>query len=100
MTSQAIILLVCFLTILLLLAYPIGIYMVMVAEGKRIPGLGWVAKLEEMFYRIAGTSSQSSMSWKSYAVALFVFNTIGGLFVYGIQRMQAWLTACCAISRR
>ena len=31
------------------------------------------------------------MGWKRYAVALLVFNTVGALFVYAVQRLQAWL---------
>ena len=31
------------------------------------------------------------MGWKPYAIALLVFNGAGALFVFGVQRMQAWL---------
>ena len=32
-----------------------------------------------------------SMSWKQYALAMLVFNTLGALAVYGLQRLQAYL---------
>ncbi|RBA23538.1 potassium-transporting ATPase subunit KdpA [Herminiimonas fonticola] len=91
MTSQSIMLLVAFLAVLLVLAYPLGIFMAKVAEGTPLRGFGWLRKIENVLYRLAGLSAQTAMSWKSYAIALLVFNTLGALFVYAVQRMQAWL---------
>lgn len=91
MTSQSIMLLVAFLAVLLVLAYPLGLFMAKVGDGTLIRGFGWLLKIENVLYRIAGLSAQSAMTWKSYAIALLVFNTLGALFVYAIQRMQAWL---------
>lgn len=91
MTSQSIMLLVAFLAVLLVLAYPLGLFMAKVGDGTPIRGFGWLLKIENVLYRIAGLSAQSAMTWKSYAIALLVFNTLGALFVYAIQRMQAWL---------
>lgn len=91
MTSQSIMLLVAFLAVLLVLAYPLGLFMAKVGDGTPIRGFGWLLKIENVLYRIAGSSAQSAMTWKSYAIALLVFNTLGALFVYAIQRMQAWL---------
>lgn len=91
MTSQSIMLLVAFLAVLLVLAYPLGLFMAKVGDGTPIRGFGWLLKIENVLYRIAGLSAQTAMTWKSYAIALLVFNTLGALFVYAIQRMQAWL---------
>lgn len=91
MTTQSIMLLVAFLAVLLVLAYPLGLYMAEVGDGTSIRGFGWLLKIESVLYRIAGLSAQSAMTWKSYAIALLVFNTLGALFVYAIQRLQAWL---------
>lgn len=91
MTSQSILLLVVFLAFLLALAYPLGLFMAKVGNGTPIPGFAWLRKIESILYRIAGSSAQSPMSWKSYAIALLVFNTLGALFVYAVQRLQVWL---------
>jgi K+-transporting ATPase ATPase A chain len=91
MTTQAIALLVAFLAVLLVLAYPLGRYLALVGEGGAMRGLGWLHRIEQLFYRIAGTSADAAMGWKRYAVALLVFNTVGALFVYAVQRLQAWL---------
>ena len=87
MTSQSIMLLVAFLAVLLVLAYPLGLFMAKVGDGTAIRGFGWLGKIENVLYRIAGLTAQSAMSWKSYAIALLVFNALGALFVYAVQGM-------------
>jgi K+-transporting ATPase ATPase A chain len=91
MTMQAVLLLVAFLAVLLLLAYPLGAYLARVAEPQAIRGLGWLHKIESLLYRLAGIKGDGEQAWKSYAVALIAFNTLGALFVYAVQRIQAWL---------
>ncbi len=91
MTMQSFVLLAVYLVILLALAYPMGKILVKVGDGSPVPGLGWLRKLEIGLYRLAGTSADEGMSWKSYAIALLSFNALGVLFVYGMQRLQASL---------
>lgn len=91
MTTQSIMLLAAFLAVLLALAYPMGHYLARVGDGTAIRGLGWIGKVEHLFYRMAGAAAQSPMGWKTYAIALLAFNTLGALFVYALQRLQAWL---------
>jgi K+-transporting ATPase ATPase A chain len=91
MTNQSIVLLVVFLAVLLALAYPLGLYMAKVGEDAPIKGLGWLRRFEHWMYRLAGKDSHATMNWKTYAVALLVFNVLGALFVYGVQRLQLWL---------
>jgi K+-transporting ATPase ATPase A chain len=91
MTSQAIVLLVVFLAVLLVLAWPMGTFLAKVGDGSRMRGWGWMAAVEKALYRLAGVNPEAGMNWKTYTVALLVFNTLGGLFVYAMQRVQAWL---------
>ena len=91
MTSQSITLLVVYLFVLLVLAYPMGLFLARVGNGSRIRGWGWMARMEQFLYRMASVDAKAGMSWKRYALALLVFNALGTLFVYAIQRMQAWL---------
>ena len=91
MTMQSFVLLVVFLAVLLALAYPLGVVLTRVGEGAALPGLGWLGTIEKFLYRLAGISSDQGMGWKAYAVALLVFNALGALAVYGVQRLQAWL---------
>ncbi|MFZ6723218.1 potassium-transporting ATPase subunit KdpA [Undibacterium sp. Ji49W] len=96
MTTQAIVLLVLFLGVLLVLSYPLGLLIARIADDKAaVPGMGWLAWLEKGLYRLAGvkvdTKVDSGMGWKQYVIALIVFNTLGALVVYAVQRLQLWL---------
>ena len=91
MTTQSLLLLAAFLAALLALAYPLGIVLARVGDGGAVPGLGWLARLEKLLYRMAGTGTGDGMGWKRYAVALLSFNVLGALFVYLVQRVQGWL---------
>jgi K+-transporting ATPase ATPase A chain len=66
-------------------------YLAKVGDGTPIRGMAWVIKIENFLYRIAGITAASGMSWKTYAVALLIFNALGAVFVYLVQRLQAWL---------
>lgn len=94
MTTQSFLLLAVFLLVLGAAAWPLGGLLARVADGRNIPGLGWLAAVEKLLYRAAGVQAdeaQRGMGWKAYAIALLVFNLVGTLFVYAVQRMQAWL---------
>ncbi|MFZ1766075.1 MAG: potassium-transporting ATPase subunit KdpA [Candidatus Nitrotoga sp.] len=92
MTTQSFLLLVAFLAVLLALAYPMGLYLAKVGDGTPIPGLGWMVKVENFLYRLSGITADSAMmGWKTYAIALLVFNALGAIVVYSVQRLQAWL---------
>ena len=91
MTTQSILLLVAFLVVLLAAAYPLGLHMAKVAGDGPVRAMGWLHKLENLLYRCAGLGADKAMGWKSYAIALIVFNTVGAVFVYGLQRLQGFL---------
>jgi len=91
MTTQSFVLLAVFLVVLLALSYPLGILLTRVGNGTAVPGFGWLGKVENLLYRLAGVKSDAGQDWKAYALALIVFNGVGALFVYGVQRVQLWL---------
>ncbi len=91
MTSDFLPLLAVFLLVLLLLGYPLGLFMARVADSAAIPGMRWMGRLEALFYRAAGDGSTAAQTWKSYALALVAFNAVGAIAVYVLQRVQAWL---------
>ncbi|MET4570560.1 potassium-transporting ATPase subunit KdpA [Rhodanobacter soli] len=80
-----------FLLVLLLLVKPVGSYMTLVfAEApNRITRFGGHA--ERGIYRLCGISSTEEMGWKRYALAMLLFNVLGLLAVYALQRTQPWL---------
>jgi potassium-transporting ATPase potassium-binding subunit len=91
MNTQAWILLAAFLGVLVLLAWPLGKWLVAVAEG-RFPR--WMAPFEAAergLYRLAGVDASAGMGWRPYAIALVVFNFLGVIAVYALQRLQGVL---------
>jgi K+-transporting ATPase ATPase A chain len=81
-------LLAFFLAVLGLLAWPLGRYLAALCAG-RLPR--WMQRVEAPLYKLAGTSPDKAMHWRSYALALLAFNALGALAVYGLQRLQAVL---------
>ncbi|WP_036164717.1 potassium-transporting ATPase subunit KdpA [Massilia sp. 9096] len=91
MNIDAILLLAVFMAVLLALAWPLGCLLAAVGDGGPVPGMRWLAPLERLCYRAAGIDPAQGMGWKAYALALIVFNGLGALLVYAVQRLQAWL---------
>jgi K+-transporting ATPase ATPase A chain len=91
MSMQSFALLALFLAVLAALAWPLGALLTRVAGYGPITGLGWLHRLEIGLYRAAGIRAEEGMGWKTYAIALLSFNALGTLFVYLLQRIQAWL---------
>ncbi|MBK9442986.1 MAG: potassium-transporting ATPase subunit KdpA, partial [Comamonadaceae bacterium] len=88
MSTSAWGLLALFLGVLLLAAWPLGLWLVRISSGN-LPG--WVHKTEAPLYRWAGTAADRAMTWSQYAFAVLAFNALGVLVVYLLQRWQGWL---------
>jgi K+-transporting ATPase ATPase A chain len=74
------------------LARPLGAYVARVYEGKRLGPLGSVlGPLERVTYRLCGVRPEVEMTWGSYAWALILFNALGMLVVFVLQRLQGHL---------
>ena len=87
MSLHAWLLLGAFLAILLLTTKPLGLYIAQLMEGR----LRWARPLENGLYRLCGVRPDEEMGWLRYALALLLFNALGVLAVYGLQRLQAVL---------
>jgi len=81
-------LLALFLGLLLVAAWPLGLWLARLSSGNLPP---WMQRLEAPLYRLAGTSADKSMNWSHYALALLAFNALGVVTVYALQRLQVWL---------
>ena len=91
MTGQSLGLLALYLAVALVCVKPVGLYMANVLEGRPIWPVRAGAGLERLIYRLCGIDPAAQMGWKHYAVALLVFNALGALLVYALQRLQYWL---------
>ncbi len=89
MNNHAWLLLGLFMTILLLLVRPLGIYIsrVMMMERRRT----LVSGFEDAVFKVCGVQRDEDMGWLKYALAVLLFNALGLLAVYALQRLQLWL---------
>jgi potassium-transporting ATPase potassium-binding subunit len=91
MTPASLALIAVYLVVLLLLVKPLGAYIADVMDGRPIWPLRIGAGLEKLIYRLGGIDPGAGMGWKRYMIALLLFNTLGALAVYALQRLQLWL---------
>lgn len=79
--------LIVFLTTVLLIAYPLGLYIAEVLEG-RTKFLGW---LERPIYFLLGTSPEKGMDWKRYTLGVLLFSFVNVLVLYALLMLQTSL---------
>jgi K+-transporting ATPase ATPase A chain len=83
--------LIVYVVVLLALAKPLGTFMARVYQGERTFLDPLLHPIEQLLYRVAGVRADEEMSWKVYAVATMLFNGLGILTVYVLQRLQSAL---------
>ncbi|MGH6624870.1 MAG: potassium-transporting ATPase subunit KdpA, partial [Burkholderiaceae bacterium] len=91
MSVNGVVQVVLYFAVLTALAVPLGALIARIYAGERTwlsPVLGPV---ERGIYRISGVRADDDMDWKRYAIAALMFNLIGALFVYALQRLQGGL---------
>jgi potassium-transporting ATPase potassium-binding subunit len=91
MTPASLALLAVFLIVMLVLVKPLGSYMADVVEGRPFWALRIGRSLENGIYRLSGIDPAVEMGWKRYMLALLLFNALGALVLYVLQRVQLWL---------
>ena len=91
MSANGIFQIAFYFAVLIALGVPLGAYMARVYEGRPF-GLDRVlGPVERLLYRVGRVRDEEEMGWKTYAVAVLWFSTIGVLFLYGLQRLQGLL---------
>jgi potassium-transporting ATPase potassium-binding subunit len=80
-----------YLVVLLALAKPLGAFMARVYQGERTFLDPILRPVERLIYRLGGVDPRQEMDWKVYAVAMMIFNVLGLLTVYALQRLQGVL---------
>jgi len=82
------------LGIVLLCVKPLGTYIAAVMQldhdrqGPPNFALRAGGRAEGFLYRLCGIHPEEEMSWTRYAIALLLFNVLGAVVVYGLQRLQ------------
>ena len=91
MTSNSYFQIIVYIVTLLALAKPLGWYMARVYEGESVGLNRLLAPLEALLYRLSGVNPKEEMRWTDYAVSFLIFNLLGVLAVFALQRLQAYL---------
>ncbi|MBI2800851.1 MAG: potassium-transporting ATPase subunit KdpA [Gammaproteobacteria bacterium] len=88
MPPHAWLLLGIYLVVLLALVKPVGAYLAAIVEGRSTLALRLGSPIENVIYRIGGVRKNEEMGWLPYALAILLFNLLGALAVYALQRLQ------------
>lgn len=88
MTGNGYLQLGLYLAALLACAWPLGGYMARIYRGNIPWVMRWLRPFERGIYRLAGVRGDESMTWTRYAFAVLLFNLLGFLAVFALQRLQ------------
>src|SRR4029453_18000594 len=80
-----------FCAIVVALAKPFGGFMTRVFAGERTWMTPMLRPVERGFYRLAGVDEQADQHWTAYAISMLLFNLVGFLLLYLLQRTQGLL---------
>ena len=87
MTPAGWLLLAAYCVLVLLLAWPLARWIDSVMAGRFHTG----KRIEAPLYKLAGVDAQAETPWLRYAIGLLVFNGLGVVAVYALQRLQLLL---------
>jgi K+-transporting ATPase ATPase A chain len=91
MTTNGVFQIAIYLTTLIVLVKPLGAFMARVYQNERTFLDPVVNPLERLIYRLARINPNEEMDWKENALAMLLFNFVGFLVVYALQRLQQFL---------
>ncbi|HTX90481.1 MAG TPA: potassium-transporting ATPase subunit KdpA [Anaerolineales bacterium] len=83
--------LIFYMVVLIALAKPLGTFMARVYQGEKTFLDPVLRPVEKLIYRLSGVRPDEEMNWKVYAIAMMLFNVLGLLVVYSLQRLQVFL---------
>ncbi|MEO6280722.1 potassium-transporting ATPase subunit KdpA [Roseateles sp.] len=73
-----------FLVVLLALAWPLARWIHAAMDGR----VEWLRGIEGRVLKLAGVDPEAEQGWLRYALGLLLFNAIGVVAVYALQRLQ------------
>src|SRR5262245_34874329 len=80
-----------YFVVLTALVVPLGRFMARVFEGEHTFLSPVLRPVESALYRAGGVEETREHDWVTYTVAMLLFNAVGFLIVYTLQRLQAAL---------
>jgi K+-transporting ATPase ATPase A chain len=91
MTANGIVQIVLYVVLLALITKPLGTYMARVFAREHTLLDPVLAPLERGIYRLCGVEAEQEQHWTTYTAAMLLFNCIGLLLLYLLQRIQQLL---------
>jgi potassium-transporting ATPase potassium-binding subunit len=91
MTANGFFQVALYVIVLTALTKPLGSYMARVIDGPPMVLDRVLGPIERFCYRVAGVDPAQGMTWRTYTVAMLLFNLAGLLVVYALQRFQGVL---------
>lgn len=91
MNAPGVLQILLYLVVLVALVKPLGTFMAKVYEGERTFLTPVLGPSEQGIYRLAGIQPSVESNWKRYALSVLLFNFIGFVVVYVLQRLQGVL---------
>ena len=91
MTANGMVQIGLYFVVLLALVKPLGWYMARVYEGQPCGLDRVVGPLERLVYRLCRVRQSEEMDWKTYGIAMLLFNAMGLVALYALQRLQGIL---------
>jgi len=91
MNALGVVQILLFIAVLVALVKPLGTFMAKVYDGERTFLSPVLEPIERGIYRLAGVQPSVESNWKRYTLALLLFNFIGLVVVYLLQRLQGVL---------
>jgi K+-transporting ATPase ATPase A chain len=91
MTKMNIVQVLMYFLVIIALVKPLGRYMACVYEGKHCGLDRLLGPIERFLYKCCSIQTNQEMNWKNYLSAMLIFNLVGFLVVYLMQRLQFYL---------
>jgi potassium-transporting ATPase potassium-binding subunit len=70
---------------------PLGVFMAKIFSGEPTIAGKLFGPLERLIYRICRVNEQEEQHWTAYTAAMLIFNLVGLILLYGIERLQYFL---------
>jgi len=80
-----------FVALVALIAKPMGAWLFAIYEGRPTFASYALGPVERLLYRAGGVDPAREQGWRGYAVAMLMFNILGIVLLYALQRFQAYL---------
>ncbi|MDR0309043.1 MAG: potassium-transporting ATPase subunit KdpA [Coriobacteriales bacterium] len=80
-----------FISLLILAAIPLGLYIHKIMIGQKVFLTPVLAPVERIVYKICGVKANEEMRPKRYLLAILAFSLVGLIVLFLIQLLQGWL---------